>query len=278
MRKNNVVTIVIASMGLILLFCKNPSKPAETSKPLNGWTLTWSDEFNGTGEPDSRKWDRPEYNRRNNDAGPDGWWLKEDSFLDGRGNLVLRAKKINNRNADNDAFDYSTGAVRSYGRFEQRYGKFEIRCHLPTQPGWWVAFWLMSEGVGNEDGSGEDGTEIDIMEGFGWTDKINHALHWDGYGDAHKSQGKMFAVPGIRRGFHTFALEWSDSLYVFFVDSVESWRSTAGGVSKVPAYVKITAELSTEAWAINEYWSNDPKRAVFPDSFFVDYVRVYKRP
>ena len=54
-------------------------------------TLVWSDEFEGMGIPDTSKWDQPEYNRRNNDKGPDGWWSKEDSFLDGKGNLVMSA-------------------------------------------------------------------------------------------------------------------------------------------------------------------------------------------
>lgn len=270
-------TVWIVLTSLILLTSNKPSKIDKSAESTNGWTLAWSDEFNGSGDPDGRKWDRPEYNRRNNDSGPDGWWLKEDSFLDGRGNLVLRAKKISNRNADNDPFDYSTGSVRSVGRFEQRYGRFEIRCRMPTQPGWWVAFWLMSGGVGHVDGSGADGTEIDIMEGFGWTDRINHALHWDGYGEEHRSEARVFSVQGIRRGFHTFALEWTEKEYVFFVDSAETWRNSAGGVSKVPEYVKITAELSTESRVIGPGWQNDPERAVFPDSFFVDYVRVYRR-
>jgi len=56
--------------------------------------LIWSDEFEGTGEPDGTKWERQEYNRRNNDNGPDGWWSKEDSYLDGNGNLVIRVRKI----------------------------------------------------------------------------------------------------------------------------------------------------------------------------------------
>jgi len=47
--------------------------------------------------------------------------------------------------------------------------------------------------------------------------------------------------------------------------------------SKVPAYVKITGELSTEPWAVCEYWANDPENGVYPDSFLVDYVRVYRR-
>jgi len=259
---------------LMLFSCKNPSDEGKKQGP---WIKTWGDEFNGTGAPEAKKWDRPEYNRRNNDSGPDGWWLQEDSYLDGKGNLVLRAKKINNRNSDKDQFDYSTGAIRSYGKFQQQFGRFEIRCQLPTQPGWWVAFWLMSEGVGNVNDAGEDGTEIDIFEGFGWTDAINHALHWNGYGAEHQSEGHMAPVPGIRNGFHTFALEWEKDMYRFYVDDIETWRSAAGGVSKVPAYVKITAELSTESWAVNQYWSNNPARAVFPDSFLVDYVRVFKK-
>ncbi|RPH97946.1 MAG: glycoside hydrolase family 16 protein, partial [Calditrichaeota bacterium] len=146
--------------------------------------LVWNDEFNDA-VLDKKKWDQPEYNRRNNNAGPDGWWLKEDSYLDGQGHLIIRARKIENRNSDSDPYDYSTGAVRTLGKFEQKFGKFEIRCQLPTQPGWWVAFWLFAEGVHHEDESGRDGTEIDIFEGFGWTDKMQHALHWDGYGDKH---------------------------------------------------------------------------------------------
>jgi len=236
--------------------------------------LIWSDEFDGT-SLDTDTWDQPEYNRRNNDNGPDGWWLQEDAYLDGAGNLVIRVKQIENRNSDDDPIDYSTSAIRTKGNFEQKFGKFEIRCKLPTQPGWWVAFWLYSPSVSNEDGSGEDGTEIDIFEGFGWTDRVQHALHWDGYGDAHQSTSADFTMEGIREGFHTFTLKWYHDIYIFFIDGVESWRTDDGGVSKVPAYVKVTGELSTEPWAINSWWANDPQTASYPDSFLVDYVRVY---
>jgi hypothetical protein len=64
--------------------------------------------------------------------------------------------------------------------------------------------------------------------------------------------------------------------YVFLVDNTEVWRTKAGGVSKVPAYVKVTGELSTESWATNEEWSNDPELATYPDYFIVDYVRAYQ--
>jgi len=276
MKRYSFVFTVLTFWSLFsVLSCSTVNTGEEEGETT--WSLTWSDEFDGTGTPDAGKWDRPEYNRRNNDEGPDGWWLKEDSYLDGEGHLVIRVRQIDNRNADSDNHDYATGAVRSRGHFAQRYGKFEIRCRLPSQPGWWVAFWLFSDTVGNVDGSGEDGTEIDIFEGFGWTDNVQHALHWDGYGDEHQSISHKVNMLGIREGYHVFTLEWDSSEYVFFIDDVETWRTRAGGVSKVPAYVKITGELSTEDWAITEYWANDPGNAAYPDYFLVDYVRVYRK-
>jgi beta-glucanase (GH16 family) len=238
--------------------------------------LIWADEFDGTGEIDPLKWERQEYNRRNNENGPDGWWSKEDSYLDGNGNLVIRVRQIENKNEDTDSCDFSVGALRTKGRFEQLYGRFEIRCQLPTQPGWWVAFWMMQGDVGAVGNGGVDGTEVDIMEGFGWTNLINYAFHWDGYGDDHKSTGKKLSPAGIRDGFHTFAMEWYPQMYVFFIDGEETWRSEGGGVCNRPGYIKVTGEISTEPWAINSWWANDPGDATYPDSFLVDYVRVYE--
>jgi len=275
--------ILILPVFLIALICSK----AQTIHPEQGNAmnetilgepkLTWSDEFNGfAGAPDSRKWDRPEYNRRQNATGPDGWWSKEDSFIDGKGNLVIRVRKIANKNSDNDLFDYSCGAVRTYGKFTQLYGRYEIRCQLPKQQGWWVAFWMMQGNVGSESNLGVDGSEVDIMEAFGWTNKINHAIHYDGYGDAHKSVGKYELIAGIREGYHIYSMDWYPDKYIFYVDGKEQWRSIGGGVCNKPGYIKVTAEISTESWAINSSWSNDPAKATYPDSFKVDYVRVYQ--
>jgi beta-glucanase (GH16 family) len=238
--------------------------------------LVWEDEFDGTGDPDVTKWERQEYNRRNNDNGPDGWWSREDSYLDGNGNLVIRVRKIENKNGDGDSCDYSVGALRSKGKFEKLYGKFEIRCKLPTQPGWWVAFWMMQGDVGSVENGGVDGTEVDIIEAFGWTNRVQFAFHWDGYGDAHKSIGKPLYPANIREGFHTFAMEWYPEMYVFFIDGKEYWRSEGGGVCNREGYIKVTGEISTEDWAINQWWAMDPAGATYPDSFVVDYVRVYE--
>lgn len=262
-----ISVLLIFLIGIVVL-CRAQS----TNEPV----LTFSDEFDGIGAPDASKWDRPEYNRRNNANGPDGFWSNEDSYVDGNGNLIIRVRKIENKNNDDDLYDYSTGVVRTKGKFEQLYGKYEIRCLLPTQPGWWVAFWMMQGNVSSEANLGVDGSEVDIMEGFGWTDKINHAIHYDGYGAAHKSKEKNGLIAGIHDGFHIYSMEWTPDIYVFYIDDKEVWRSTGGGICNKPGYIKVTGEISTESWAINQWWSNDPATATYPDSFVVDYVRVYQ--
>jgi len=219
------------------------------------WKLVWSDEFNGT-ELDESKWETPVGKRR------DGYWLKEDTYLDDNGNLIIRTKKDGDR--------YTSGAIRTHGKFEHRFGYWVARCKFHTQEGHWPAFWLFSRPgvftVGNE---GRDGTEIDIME-KAWSkeDKINHALHWDGYGKDHKSVAKQVITPGLSLGFHTFGLHWKTNEYIFYVDGKETWRTSEGGVSQVPAYIKLTVEIGK--------WAGDIKKAALPDFFIVDYVRVYE--
>jgi len=218
------------------------------------WQLIWSDEFNGA-SLNENIWETPVGVRR------DGYWAKEDSYLDAKGNLVIRTRKEDDR--------YYSGAIRSKNKFEHRYGYWVARCKFHTQEGHWPAFWLFSSpGVNNVGDEGRDGTEIDIMEkAWAKEDRINHALHWDGYGEYHKSAGKEVVIPGLSQDFHTFGLHWKPEEYVFYVDGKETWRTSAGGVSQVPAYIKLSDEVGK--------WAGDIKNAILPDYFYVDYVRVY---
>jgi beta-glucanase (GH16 family) len=271
----------LISITILLMFvqssCNEDKIVSTNSDELEGWELVFKDDFNGSGLPNSALWNTELSNRRNNTNGPDGWWLPETIYQNGEGELVVEVKQIENRNNDDDAYDYASGILQSKGKFEQTFGRFEIRAKLPQESGWWGAFWLFSNGIENVNNSGEDGTEIDIMEGFGWTDNMQHALHWDGYGTNHKFEEHKFEKPGIRDGFHTFALEWSETEYIFFVDGEETWRTSAGGVSKVPAWIVISGEISTESWAISNYWANQIDASKFPDYYLIDYVKVYNK-
>jgi beta-glucanase (GH16 family)/Ca2+-binding EF-hand superfamily protein len=223
--------------------------PAPEAK---AWKLVWHDEFDGT-KLDESKWDVPNNRRR------DGWWSPKAVSLDGKGHLAISTLKDGNR--------YLDACVRTRGKFEHAHGYYVARVKLQGQPGHWSAFWLYNSSVGKIGNEGRDGTEIDIMEKPWLDDQVQHALHWDGYGKAHKSEGKVSSVPGVMDGFHTFSLWWKADEYVFYVDGKETWRTDAGGVCQVPLYIKLSDEIGK--------WGGDITKAKLPDRFLVDYVRVY---
>jgi beta-glucanase (GH16 family) len=225
--------------------------PAPTGKQ---WKLAWQDEFDGA-KLDETKWNRlGDWKRR------DGFWIKEDAYLSGKGTLMLRTRKDGER--------YTCGAVNTAHKFEHAFGYYVARCKMPEQPGHWPAFWLMTPGVNTVGNQGRDGTEIDIME-MPWRDgRLTCNLHWDGYGKDHKHAGTNFCRPEVMKGWHTFGLLWSPTEYVFYMDGQEIWRSAAGGVSQVPEYIKLTEEIGK--------WGGEIQKAALPDYFEVDYVRVYE--
>ena len=233
---------------------KRPEQLLPPAPAGKTWRLAWSDEFDGN-RIDESKWEVLGNSKRR-----DGLWWKADSYLDGNGHLVLRTASDGKR--------FTCGAVRTQGKFEHRFGFWQCRCKFGTQPGHWPAFWLFSRpGVGKVGNEGRDGTEIDIMEKAWLSDHINHALHWDGYGKDHRSKGTKVHAPGVSKGWHTFGLHWKPDEYVFTIDGTETWRSKAGGVSQVKAFVKLTEEIGK--------WAGDIRKAKLPDHFLVDYVRVF---
>jgi len=248
------ILLPILVFGLLAGFAKAADSDDQLPPPPSGkaWKLVWHDEFEGDKLDDS-KWDVPDHKRR------DGWWSPKAVALDGDGNLVISTMTDGDR--------YLDACVRTRGKFEHAHGYYVARIKLQNQPGHWSAFWLYNSSVGKIGDEGRDGTEIDIMEKPWRDDRVQHALHWDGYGKEHKSEGKVANVPGVMEGWHTFSLLWLPDEYVFFVDGKETWRTKAGGVCQVPLYIKLSDEIGD--------WGGDITKAKLPDRFLVDYVRVY---
>ncbi|MBQ7982062.1 MAG: glycoside hydrolase family 16 protein [Clostridia bacterium] len=244
----------------------SPETAAETEPIAPISNLLFEDNFDGT-ELDDSKWEQcPEWERQ----GALCVWDNDMSYLDGEGHLVLRAEW----DAENNRVQ--SGAVRTAGLFSAGYGYYEASICFPTAPGTWGAFWMMCGNVSGEDDSAADGVEIDIIESIGndWG-ACNSALHWDGYGDAHKQVGSGELYDhGIYDGnFHTFALERTEEGYVFYIDGAESWRAAADQCAPCPedGYMKLTVEAADWAGA-----GSDACIAGLPAEMLVDYVRVYR--
>ena len=248
---------ILCSLNLFLYTGCSKSEPEKTEAQL-----LFEDEFEGL-TIDASRWAKcPEWERQGASQ-----WEDDNSYVED-GNLVLKITPHDTKE------DYVfTGAVRSKGLFEVTYGYFESRIKFPVCTGTWGAFWLMYGTGSTVNNSGKEDTEVDIIESiFNNQGKANSALHWDGYGDAHKLETKTYSGTNIYDGdFHIFAVEWKVDEYVFYIDNVEKWRTAAGGVCQVPLYMKLTAEAAPWAGVIN--------MDELPEYVLIDYVRVYdKKP
>ena len=224
-------------------------------------SLTFEDDFDGA-ELDPAKWSRADEMKRQD---KDNYWDDSMSHLNGRGELVISART--ERNTGN----ILTGAAWTKGLFEQTYGYYEIRTTLNTVPGYWTAFWLMTDNVASEENGGRDGTEIDVYESAYYNEGlVQHTLHWDGYAAAHRSVGTTAPLE-YDGEYHTFGVLWTPEEYVFYVDGAETWRTDAGeagGTCEVPLYMIISAE--TGSWTYDKLDKNSLR-----DRIKIDYVRAY---
>ena len=94
-----------------------------SAAPGKEWKLVWNDEFDGAALDES-KWNRLGDSKRR-----DGFWIKDDAFVNGKGQLILRTRKDGER--------FTCGAVNTQGKFEHAFGYYVARCKLPNQPGHW---------------------------------------------------------------------------------------------------------------------------------------------
>jgi beta-glucanase (GH16 family) len=256
-----------------------------TARVNAAFQIIFSDDFNGT-TLDKTKWEIcPEWDRQ----GRSSWRNDMVSVSNGYLHLkFMRAQALGRSKTNNRALADNwirAGGIRTIEKdyhplFENSYGYYEAKIKYPVVSGTWGAFWLMSRTQFATPYEGRDGTEIDIVETINNNEgKYNAALHWNGYGSQHKSTGSD-SVPlpvNIYDGdFHIFALDWSPSEYVFYVDGKEFWRVDGSakfnnsGINQNPNYMKLTVEGAE--WA-----------GILPGGFtegemLVDYVRVYNQP
>ncbi len=221
--------------------------------PGKTWKMIWNDEFDGA-QLDETKWETPPDGARH-----DGWWMKKAVSLDGQGHLIIQTSREGDK--------IINGCARTKGKFAHAFGFYVARVKLPQEQGHWAAFWLF-EGCHAEGDTWWNGTEIDIFEKFWPNDDVQHTLFWDPVGNRQLKQWhQTVTIPGIREGWHTFALWWTPEAYIYYVDGKESWRINPGRISQVPQYIKLSDETAA--------WCKDISKAKLPDAFMVDLVRVF---
>lgn len=216
--------------------------------------LTFEDDF---ATFDATKWNYAlRYGRTHGDELE--YYLDANATVSG-GNLILTAKQ-----EASNGYNYTSGAVNTFGKFSQTYGYFEARMQIPSGQGLWPAFWLLptSTNPWPQDG------EIDVMECLGQSPSIAYMTnHYLLNGSAAQTSAS-YTGSDFSTGFHTFGVLWQKDLLVWYVDGAERAISITG-VPSTPCYLILNL-------AVGGSWPGAPNQAtLFPASLFVDWVRVW---
>ncbi len=250
------------------------SIPVSSQKPQ--WRMIWNDEFDGADGSgiDATKW-VPE-------TGGNGWGNSELEYYTDRttnaymqgGSLVIEARQETFGNRS-----YTSARLKTQGKFEQKYGRFEARMKLPQGQGIWPAFWMLGNDIGTA-GWPTCG-ELDIMENIGKEPTIVHGtIHGPGYSGG-SGIGALYTLPGGQKfadDYHLFAVEWDPQEIRWYVDGNKYETHTPADLPAGKKWVFDHPFFIIMNVAVGGVWPGNPdSTTVFPQKMLVDYVRVYER-
>ncbi|MBP8959567.1 MAG: glycoside hydrolase family 16 protein [Bacteroidales bacterium] len=141
---------------------------------------------------------------------------------------------------------------------------------LPVGQGIWPAFWMMGTNI-REVGWPRCG-EIDIMEHINNTLILHGTAHW--HNEKHVSSGGK--TPCDVRQYHVYAVNWTPDSIVWLVDGLRyhglNIKDSVNSTHEFHAPFYMLLNL-----AIGGAWPGNPDpTTVFPDTVFVDWVRVHR--
>ena len=275
--------------------------PTTTSPVPNGpaWRVIGGDEFNGT-SIDPTLW-KAYHSNYGDGGGSTKQCLTPANVVEGGGMVQLTARRQQVTCPNGSVRSFTSGFLgsRDVGRYYPKFARFEVRAKLPHGQGLWPAFWLRHR-------NGAGAAEVDIME-YLHTDQpgfTSGTLHLDGRYNLSKKY-VWVEDPAAAPAWHTWGVDvepsGSDVRFTFrldgvayhsYVDTQHAWASSADPNATWDIAVNL---------AVGGNWSGNPddalgylgnldrcaqggippacvatgvRRAVFPSTYAVDWVRV----
>jgi beta-glucanase (GH16 family) len=256
------------------------------------YTLVWSDEFNEDGKPNSEYWSFEKGFVRNNEL----QWYQEDNAYCKDGKLIIEGRREKRPNPlyekgstdwrkSRPFIKYTSSSLKTAGKKEFLYGRFEIRARIPLESGSWPAIWTLGTTM-----EWPSCGEIDIMEYY----RINNDPHllanvaW-GTDKRYKAEWRTQAVPfryfleknsNWGKEFHVWRMDWDENSIKLYLDdellNEVSLNETVNGAwgnythpFKQPHYLLLNLALGANG--------GEPDVLAFPMKYEIDYVRVYQK-
>ncbi len=254
----------------------------ESNWDNTGWSLVWSDEFNGTDLDTTANW------VIESGTGSGGWGNNELQYyrpqnIGFQDDGTRRALVITAKTESYGGMAYTSSRIKTQGKQSFRYGRIEAAMKLPYGQGIWPAFWMLGSNIATT--AWPTCGEIDIMEMVGGTepgksDRVTHGtIHYaNALGNwAHTGGSTGLLEPAVfADDYHLFGIEWNAASIKWYLDGVLFHQENISGEER--------AELRNEYFilfnlAVGGNWPGAPGAAtVFPQRLLVDWVRVYQLP
>lgn len=250
----------------------------EGTKQKPGWSLIWSDEFEGAAGTavDSAVW-RPEIG--GSSANQELQYYTggtKNAALDGESNLAIKVHRPDERirKANFNNYEYTSARLITKGQLAFTYGLVEARIKLPEGRGMWPAFWLLGQNI--DDVGWPQCGEIDVMENFGKDKTVVHGtVHGPGYSGFGGVTAAHHVTSSLADDFHLYAVRWEPNRIRWYFDNTLYSTVTPLDLGGKPWVFDHDFYLLFNV-AVGGEFSERPDRSVtFPQTMLVDYVRVY---
>ena len=250
------------------------------------YRLVWSDEFNGTGPLNENDWNHEYGFKRNREL----QWYQKDNAFQQDGNLVIEARRdtfpnpwydstSNDWKKSREFVYYTSSSVSTRAKHFWQYGRFEVRAKITNLKGTWPAIWTLGTSC-----EWPSNGEVDIMENYqnkilanyAWGTDTRWKAKWDGANKQVNSLG-----PDWVDSYHTWTLDWDKNRMSIYVDDIflndVDLNTTINGSAKCPGqnpfqqphYIILNLAIGSNG--------GDPSGTEFPNSYLVDYVRIYQQ-
>jgi beta-glucanase (GH16 family) len=246
------------------------------------WALHWADEFDGTAL--AGHW-APMIGNGSAYGLPSGWGNNERQYYTDRPSNVTVSNgtlKITARRENFGGQAYTSARLRTMDNFEFKWGRIEARMKLPSTSGVWPALWMLP--TGSPYGGWASSGEIDLMESVNNADRIYGTLH-HGAGWPNNAHTGNSVVTGTdySQDFHDYVVEWDPNQIRWYLDgalygtinSSQWYSSAAPNNPRAPFDSPFHLLVNV---AVGGNFPGDPDgSAQYPQTFEVDYIRVYRR-
>lgn len=286
-----------------------PAPGAKLEPDGKGWTLVWSDEFEGP-KLDRAKWgfDVDCWGGGNDEQQCYRDHPDNAAIVDGK--LVITARREQSTGAAWPRHmkgsvqwpnalatkPFTSARLTTKGKAAWRYGRIAVRARLPQGQGTWPAIWMMPEK--DKYGRWAASGEIDILEAVnlgvacakcpgGRENTILGTLHFGGQWPKNLHKGDETPYPAVLDdGFHTYMIDWQADRITWTVDgqifamrTADEWSTTGSGKPGAPfdQPFHLLLNLAIGGKLPETRGLGGVDREGFPKRLEVDWVRVWQQ-